>query len=53
MKIRKVLDKKMGDTTYYKYLLTLPKDIVEESDLMNKKLKVKKQNGKIIIEQID
>jgi hypothetical protein len=51
MKIRKVLDKKVGDTAYFKYLITLPKDIVEDSKLIGKKLKTKNIYGKIIIEK--
>lgn len=52
MKIRKVLDKKVGETVYFKYLITLPKEIVESSGLLEKDLKVKKENHKIIIENI-
>ena len=52
MKIRKVLDKKVGDKAYFKYLITLPKDIVESSGLLEKDLKVKRENNKIIIENI-
>jgi len=51
MKIRRVLDKKVGDTEYFKYLITLPKGIVESSGLLKKDLKVKKDNHKIIIER--
>jgi hypothetical protein len=51
MKIRKVLDKKIGDSTYFKYLITLPKEIVEESKLLGEKLKAKLSNNKIIIEK--
>lgn len=51
MKIRRVLDKKVGDVAYYKYLVTLPKDIVESSGLLEKDLKVKKENHKIVIEK--
>jgi hypothetical protein len=40
MKIRKVLDKKVGDTEYQKYLITPPKHVVEESNLLGKNLKV-------------
>lgn len=51
MKIRRVLDKKVGDTSYFKYLVTLPKDIVENSGLLEKDLKVKEENNKIVIEK--
>lgn len=51
MKIRKVLDKKIGETEYSKYLITLPKDVVEESELVGKELKAKAQKNKIMIEK--
>lgn len=51
MKIMKVLDKKVGDTTYFKYRVNLPKDVVEHSRLGNKEVKVKEEKGKIIIEK--
>jgi len=51
MKIRKVLDKKVGDVSYFKYLVTLPKEIVESSELLDKKLKVETRNNKIIIQK--
>lgn len=49
MRIREVLDKKVGNTKYSKYLITLPKDIVENSNLLGKDLKVKLNKEKIII----
>jgi len=39
MKIMKAVDKKVGETTYYKYKINLPKKI-EETDLLNKELKI-------------
>ncbi len=51
MKIMKVVDKKVGDTTYYKYRINLPKEAVEDLKLLDKKLKVKIEKGKIIIEE--
>lgn len=51
MKIMKVLDKKVGDTTYIKYRINLPKDIAERSKLLDKEVKVREENGKIIIEK--
>lgn len=47
----KVLDKKVGDTTYFKYRVNLPKDIVEHSGLGSKEVKVVEEKGKIIIEK--
>ena len=51
MKIRRVLDKKVGDVSYFKYLVTLPKEIVESSGLIGKELTAKKENHKIVIEK--
>jgi len=47
----KVLDKKIGDTTYFKYRINLPKDVVEKSNLIDKKIIAKMEKGKIIIER--
>ena len=51
MKILKALDKKVGDIEYYRYRINLPKKIIEDSELIGKKLKVKNEKEKIIIEQ--
>jgi len=51
MKIMKVVDKKIGDVTYYKYRINLPKDIVEENKLLDKELKVKFIKDSIVIEK--
>lgn len=51
MKIRKVLDKKVGKSSYYKYVITIPKEVVERSELFNKQLKSRSEKGKIIIEK--
>lgn len=51
MKIIKVLSKKVGDKAYEKYLLNLPKKVVEESKLLGKELKAKTEKDKIIIEK--
>ena len=53
MKIMKVLDKKIGDITYYKYRINLPKEIVESSKLLDKELEVKKENNKIVLEIVN
>lgn len=47
----KVLDKKIGNTTYHKYRINIPKDVVEESKLLDKEIKAKVEKGKIIIEK--
>jgi hypothetical protein len=51
MKVMKVVDKKIGNTTYYKYRINLPKEAVEQSSLLDKELKVKVEKNKIIIEK--
>lgn len=50
MKIMKAVDKKVGSTTYFKYKINLPKK-VEESDLLDKELKVSIEKDKITIEK--
>jgi len=51
MKIMKVLDKKIGNTKYIKYRINLPKEVVEESKLLDKEIKARTEKGKIIIEK--
>lgn len=51
MKIMKSVDKKVGETTYYKYKINLPKKIVEDSKLEDKEVKVSLDKKKIIIEE--
>ena len=51
MKILKVFSKKVGDTKYDKYILNLPKKVVEDSKLLGKDLKAKIEKEKIIIEK--
>lgn len=50
MKIMKAVDKKVGETIYYKYKINLPKKI-EDSDLLDKELKVNIEKDKITIEK--
>ena len=45
------MSKKVGNKEYSKYLLNLPKDVVEESKLAGKNLKAKSEKEKIIIEK--
>ncbi len=52
MKIREVLDKKVGDVKYTRYIVILPKDVVQDSKLLGKELKAKYEKDKIIIEKI-
>ena len=51
MKVMKVIDKKVGDTTYYKYRINLPKEAVEKLNFLDKNLKVKVEKNRIIIEK--
>ncbi len=51
MKIIKVLSKKVGDKEYSKYLLNLPKEVVEESNFVGKDLKARLESNRIIIEK--
>lgn len=51
MKIREVLDKKIGDTEYKRYIIVLPKEVVKESKLLGKEVKVILENNKICIEK--
>lgn len=46
----KSVDKKVGDATYFKYKINLPKK-VEETNLLNQELKVKIEKDKIIIDK--
>lgn len=39
MKIREVLDKKVGEVEYKRYIVILPKDVVNNSNLLGKELK--------------
>ena len=52
MKIREVLDKKVGDVKYTRYILILPKDIVENSNFLGKGLKARYEKDRIIIEKV-
>ena len=47
----KVLDKKRGNTTYYKYRINLPKEVVETSKFLDKELKVEFKKDKIVVEE--
>ena len=51
MKIREVLDKKVGNVKYTRFITTLPKEIVKESKLLGKELKARVEKGKIILEE--
>jgi hypothetical protein len=51
MKIREVLDKKVGDVTYNRYIVILPKEIVKDSKLLGKEVKASLVDGKIVIEK--
>ena len=48
----KVVDKKVGDTTYYKYRVNIPVKVAEDSKLLDKEVKVKLEGKKIVIEKV-
>ncbi len=47
----KVMSKKLGDKEYSKYIINLPKELVEGSKLLGKNLKAKMDKEKIILER--
>lgn len=51
MKIREVLDKKIGNKEYKRYIVILPKDVVQDSKLLGKELKATLEKDKIILEK--
>jgi len=51
MKILKAFDKEVKGKEYYRYRINLPKKVVEESKLVDKKLKATTKDKKIIIEE--
>jgi len=52
MKIREVLDKKVGSVEYKRYIVILPKDVVKESKLLGKELKaIVTDDDKICLEK--
>jgi len=51
MKIMKVFDKKVGEVTYSKYRINLPKEVVEKSGFIGKEIKAELRNDQIIIEE--
>ncbi|MFH1801512.1 MAG: hypothetical protein ABH804_01625 [archaeon] len=52
MKIAEVSNKKVGDKEYKKYMIpSIPKEIVKISGLLGKRLHVRAEKGKIIIEK--
>ncbi len=51
MKIMKSVDKKVGETTYFKYKINLPKKVVEDSKFEGKELEVVFDKGIIVIKR--
>ena len=45
----KAIDKRVGETIYYKYKINLPKKVVEESKFEGKDLEIKFEKDKIVI----
>ena len=51
MKIVKALSKKVGDISYFKFIINIPKEIIEKSGLIGKNLRARAEKNKIIIEK--
>jgi len=51
MKIMKVVDKKIGNKTYYKYRVNIPVRVAEDSNLLDKEIKINLEGKKIVIEK--
>jgi hypothetical protein len=51
MKIIKVMSKKVNDKEYSKYIINIPKEVVEESELLEKELKMNVSKRKITIQE--
>jgi len=51
MKIIKVMSKKVRDKEYSKYIINIPKEIVDESELLDKELKMNVSKRKITIQE--
>jgi hypothetical protein len=51
MKIIKVMSKKVNGKEYSKYIINIPKEVVEESELLEKELKMNVSKRKITIQE--
>lgn len=51
MKIREVLDKKIGKVEYRRYIVILPKEVVKKSSLLGKEIRAKIIDNKICLEE--
>jgi hypothetical protein len=51
MKIIRVMSKKVRDKEYSKYIINIPKEIAEESELLDKELKMNVSKRKITIQE--
>lgn len=47
----KVVDKKVGDKTYFKYRINIPVKVAEDSNLLDKDVRVTLEGKKIVIEK--
>jgi hypothetical protein len=47
MKIREVLNKKVGNKKYKRFIITLPREDVENSELIKKELEIVSKKGEI------
>ena len=51
MRIREVLDKRIGKKKYTKFIVTLPKQVVANSKLLGEDLEIVAKNGEIKLQK--
>ncbi len=51
MKIEKKISKKTFEKTFYKYVITLPENVLQKAGLEENKLKIEIKKGEIIIKK--
>lgn len=52
MKVIKEVNRIVGDKTYKKYKINLPKKLVEEAGFVDKELEIKLVKGKLVIQKV-
>ena len=50
MRVQKRLSRKIDGREYYKYMINLPKDVIDKAGILDKELKAVVRRGKIVIE---
>ena len=53
MRIIKSIDKKVGNKTYFKYKINLPKKAVEKTGLLDQAVQIREEKGTLIIEKVN